>query len=192
VPVEPTRSSLLSRLRDPADQAAWREFEDRYRDLIVRFCRSRGLQLADAEDVAQAVLTNLVSAMPRFTYDRQKGRFRDYLFRCVRSVLSRRPDRAPAQLLPDEADRAAPADAQAWEHEWMSHHYRRAVESLRAALDAQSLSVFDRSLAGLTPAQIAAEFGMGVEAVYKARQRVRARVEQTIADQIAEEDRLDA
>ena len=47
----PTRASLLSRVRDPENDAAWREFEATYRDLIIRYCRARALQVADAAQV---------------------------------------------------------------------------------------------------------------------------------------------
>ena len=36
-----TRPSLLIRVRDPADQAAWREFVEIYRPVIVRVGNSR-------------------------------------------------------------------------------------------------------------------------------------------------------
>ena len=76
----------------------------------------------------------------------------------------------------------------AWEREWMDHHYRRAVSALRTTMDSRPLEILERSLAGATPKQIAEEFGMELEAVYKARQRVRAQVESLIARQIREED----
>jgi DNA-directed RNA polymerase specialized sigma24 family protein len=97
-----THPSLLSRVRDPGDHVAWREFESRYRDLLLRFCRRRGMQHADAEDVVQVVLTNMAKALPRFVYDRRRGRFRDYLYRCTRNVLSRwqsRPKSAKGALI---------------------------------------------------------------------------------------------
>lgn len=198
MPVEPTRSSLLSRLRDTSDAASWREFEGQYRDLVIGFCRARGVQFADAEDVAQVVFASLARSLPGFVYSRDRGRFRDYLFRCVRRAIARRdcPGNAPKLLVTDELDATAPpvepAEAALWEREWMSHHYRQAVSSLRAGgTETQSLEVFERSLAGATPRQIATELEMDVEAVYKARQRVRARVEALIARQVEEEDRLD-
>ncbi len=46
-----TRPSLLTRVRNPDDHKAWREFESRYGDLITRYCRSVRLQHSDAEDV---------------------------------------------------------------------------------------------------------------------------------------------
>lgn len=205
MPADPTRSSLLSRLRDTSDSKSWREFEAQYRDLVVRFCRARGVQFADAEDIAQIVFASLARSLPRFVYDRARGRFRDYLFRCVRRAIQRRsaesargcPGGVPNLLVPDDLDDAPaavePAEAALWEREWMSHHYRQAVLSLRAAsTEARSLEILERSLAGATPRQIAAEFGMDLEAVYKTRQRVRARVEAIIARQIEEEDRVDA
>jgi hypothetical protein len=43
-----TRYSLLARLSDPGDVAAWSEFIEIYEDAIYRYSRSRGLQDSDA------------------------------------------------------------------------------------------------------------------------------------------------
>jgi hypothetical protein len=48
--VTPTPASLLSRVRDHEDTAAWSEFDVRYRDRIIRYALRRGLQAHDAED----------------------------------------------------------------------------------------------------------------------------------------------
>jgi RNA polymerase sigma-70 factor (ECF subfamily) len=194
---EPTRPTLLSRVRDPADAAAWQEFQDRYRDLLLRFCLSRGLQHADAEDVVQTVFTALSRAMPGFTYDPGKGRFRDYLFRCVRNAISaqHRPKLVAASLDPSDgttpdgrAPTAQDVEAQLWEKEWVAHHYRLALSTLRATFDAQSIEVFEHALAGLSPAATAERMGLSTDAVYKARQRVRSRLQELVAKQIEEED----
>ena len=76
-----TRPSLLARVRDLDDHHAWVEFESRYRDLILGYCRRRGLQRSDAEDVRQMVMLNLAQASSRnFEYQPQRsGRFRDYI-----------------------------------------------------------------------------------------------------------------
>ncbi|HKB35845.1 MAG TPA: sigma factor, partial [Gemmataceae bacterium] len=52
-----TRPSLLVRIRDAADREAWRQFVELYAPLVYRFARRRGLQDADAADLAQDVLS---------------------------------------------------------------------------------------------------------------------------------------
>ena len=95
-----THPSLLSRVRDGSDQAAWREFEAKYRELLLRYSRARGLQQSDAEDVCQLVMTNLAQSLRNFDYSPEKGRFRSYLGRVVKNSISRHFAR------PNPADRA--------------------------------------------------------------------------------------
>ena len=69
-----TSSTLLGRLRrDPTDQDAWGEFVNRYGPQIYGWCRKRGLQDADAQDVAQTVLVKLAVKMRDFAYDPADG-----------------------------------------------------------------------------------------------------------------------
>lgn len=194
-----THVSLLCRLKDATDHQAWSEFQQRYRELLLRFCRRRGLQVADAEDVVQTVLLSLSRALPGFVYDPSKGRFRDYLFRCVRNAISRwsvRPKDPAARLVPLDAEdwsnledaQATTAEVEAWEQEWAAHHYRRALATLSSEGDDTMYRVLQRSIEGGSVADLSAQFGMTAEAVYKARQRARDRVQQLVAEQIREED----
>src|SRR5947207_8752680 len=65
-----TPHSLLLRLaQEQRDEQAWAEFVQRYRPRIARWCRGRGLQEADAEDVTQIVLEQLLGAMREFHYN---------------------------------------------------------------------------------------------------------------------------
>jgi DNA-directed RNA polymerase specialized sigma24 family protein len=79
-----TRPSLLLRLREPADQEAWRHFVDAYGPMVYRYARQRGLQDADAADLTQIVLLQVSGSVRRFDYDPQRGRFRGWLFGLVR------------------------------------------------------------------------------------------------------------
>ena len=193
-----THPSLLSRVRNPSDIAAWRQFEALYRELLVRFCRRRGLQLADAEDIVQIVLTNLSKSLVGFVYDPARGRFRDYLFRCARNAISQwatRPKLA-ARTLDSSAEAHSaeppdPADSAAWEQEWIAHHYRLAMQTIRQSFEPRSVEVFERSIGGAGVAELAREFGMSQQAVHKVRQRIKARMEELIALQVREEDRVD-
>src|SRR5438876_83791 len=74
-----TQASLFDRLRQqPADEGAWEQFVRRYGPMIESWCRHWGGQDADAQDVAQAVLTTLVVRLRTFAYDPAQ-RFRGWL-----------------------------------------------------------------------------------------------------------------
>ncbi|HJT77375.1 MAG TPA: sigma-70 family RNA polymerase sigma factor, partial [Gemmataceae bacterium] len=123
----PTRASLLLRLRDPHDAAAWEEFVRLYAPLVYGYARKQGLQDADAADLSQEVLGAVAGAVGRLDYDPAKGAFRNWLFTIVRRKLSnwRRNGKhqvrgsgaaAARQIL--EACPAPEADAGDWEAEW--------------------------------------------------------------------------
>jgi RNA polymerase sigma-70 factor (ECF subfamily) len=194
-----TSPTLLERLRDPRDAAAWRDFDRRYGDLIVRYARSRGLQAADAEDVRQIVLLNLSRALPGFRYSRERGRFRSYLGTVVLHAISRWNSRggcpdSKAFGLPLLEGIDAPAEGTAevdeqWDREWVRHHCRMALTTIRQTHDPQSVEVFERLLAGEEPENVAAARGISLDAVLKIKQRVRARLRELVSEQIREEDR---
>ena len=192
-----TRLSLLSRVRDPADQAAWSEFERRYRDLVRHYALARGLQFCDAEDVCQVVFLRLARYLRNFQYQPGRGRFRSYLGAIVRNVVNVQLACPQSRIRSvDEADEsraglvepAASADDDIWEREWMQHHYRCALETVRGEVDARSITVFERLIAGEPIDAVAAALGMSSDAVEKVRQRIRTRMQAAVAQQIREED----
>src|SRR4051812_26496277 len=84
-----TPHSLLLRLaQERRDDQAWAEFVNRYRPRITAWCRERGLQPADAEDVTQIVLQQLLGAMREFRYD-PAGSFRAWLETVTRRACGR-------------------------------------------------------------------------------------------------------
>ena len=193
-----TQPSLLSRVRDGSDQAAWREFEAKYRELLLRYCRARGLQQSDADDVRQLVMMNLAKSLRNFDYSPEKGRFRSYLGRVVRNSVSgyfSRPNPADRALDtavmatvpnedPDEKD-------ELWEQEWVNHHYRLAMKTIHATFDKRSVEVFDRLVEGESVANVAEACEMSTQAVHKVKQRIRNRMHELIAAQVREEDQPD-
>lgn len=191
-----TSTTLLGRMRDPADAAAWREFDQRYRDLLLRFCLRRGVAWADAEDVVQRVFISLAKALPQFMYDRNRGRFRDYLFRCTRNSIRQwfaRTDGHPTPLDTNSAgnlpaDEPDASESDAWEQEWIAFHYRLAMRTVEQTFEPRSIEVFNRSIAGATVAELAQEFGLSEPAVHQLRRRIRDRMQELVAEQIRQED----
>jgi RNA polymerase sigma-70 factor (ECF subfamily) len=188
--IPPTRASLLLRLRDPRDAAAWGEFVDLYAPLVYGYLRKQGLQDADAADLSQDVLAAVAGAIGRLEYDPARGAFRNWLFTAVRRKLANwraaqanrvrgSGDTATQQLL---EERAAPEAAEAdWEAEWQERVFAWACEQVRRGVTDATWQAFWRTAVGAEPARdVAADLGLSVAAVYLARSRVLARLKELV------------
>ena len=194
-PYSRTRVSLLLRLRDPRDDAAWLEFDRRYGPLILAYCRASGFQPTDAEDVRQLVMTKLSTRIRTFEYHKELGGFRRYLRTVTRGEMARHVATAGGrdahQLIDDSifSDQSTDIETDAaWEREWMRHHFRIAWETVKKHSDEKSLEVFKQILAGVSPGLIAEATGMTEPAVRKVKQRVCERLKTAIAEQILDEE----
>ena len=74
-----TRPSLLLRLKDGRDGAAWREFHDIYARLILGYVRRVGSGPDEAEDLVQEVCIKVFRQIHRFDYSPARGRFCGWL-----------------------------------------------------------------------------------------------------------------
>jgi RNA polymerase sigma-70 factor (ECF subfamily) len=185
-----TRASLLVRLRDPQDEAAWREFVQMYVPVIYGYARRQGLQDADAVDLAQEVLAAVAGAVGRLVYDPERGSFRGWLFTVVRRKLSNwrrglrgQPcgsgDSAVGRLL---AECEAPVDEEAaWESEYRRRIFAWACEQVRQDVADTTWQAFWRTAIDRQPGKrVAADLGLSVAAVYLARGRIVARLKEIV------------
>jgi RNA polymerase sigma-70 factor (ECF subfamily) len=190
-----TRASLLARLADGSDPAAWGEFCSRYEDLILGFARRQGLQEADCRDVLQDVLLALTRAMPGFRYDPGRGRFRAYLKTVVLHAIFRSSRQKHGQVDLGELEAAvesaagdAALDGQ-WEAQWRRCHLQRAMRLIEAEFNAADRAAFEAyALRGADARETAAGLGMSVEQVYQAKSRILRRLTALIEEQVREED----
>ena len=177
-----TRASLLVRLRDPEDGAAWREFVDLYTPLVYGYLRKQGLQDADAADLSQEVLGAVAGAMGRFEYDSARGAFRNWLFTVVRRRLlnwrlaqghqvTGSGDTGTHELL--EQRPSPELDESAWDVEWGQRVFAWACTEVRRDVnDATWQAFWQTAVEGRRGKEVAAELGMSVGAVYLARSRI--------------------
>jgi RNA polymerase sigma-70 factor (ECF subfamily) len=181
-----TQSTLLIRVRNPADTRAWGEFVALYEPLLTAYIRHRGLGAEDACDVVQEVFARLVKSLPEFELDRQRGRFRTWLWQVCQSALAdwarrrRRQARAEDAWLDrlSEPPTASEADSDV---EWAGLHRRRilsfALETVRARSQPKSWACFERHLLQRRPsAEVAGELGLTVAAVNVNCSRILGRV----------------
>jgi len=172
-----TKASLLARLRKGTDTSAWRLFVDLYTPLVFRFCRQRGLQDADADEVAQAVMARVFKSIGRFTYDPERGRFRNWLgVVTVREIArhreqSARPGRGSgAGQGEDLVAQVAGADDSDWLEEFNTPVLTIALARIRPEFDEATWQAFDWTWIGDVKPQIAAaRLQRPVAWVYKAR-----------------------
>jgi RNA polymerase sigma-70 factor (ECF subfamily) len=186
-----TRASLLVRLRDPKDEAAWGEFVDLYAPLVYGYARKQGLQDADAADLSQEVLGAVARAISRLEYDPAHGAFRNWLFTIVRRKLAnwrtahanrtRGSGNSGVQQLLEQCPVANGSAAAEWENEWERRLFAWACAQVRRDVAASTWQAFWRTAVDDLPGkQVAAELGLSVAAVYMARSRVFARLKELI------------
>jgi RNA polymerase sigma factor (sigma-70 family) len=185
-----TRASLLVRLRNPRDDAAWREFVTLYAPLIYHYARKQGLQDADAVDLSQDIISAVAGAVSQFEYDPQRGAFRSWLLTVVRRKLAnwRRSqsirlrgsgDTATHRVLEQLAEPAGRDDD--WETEWEQQLFAWACgEVRRDVADVTWQAFWKTAIEDLPGKQVAAELGISVASVYQARSRIVTRLKELI------------
>lgn len=192
-----TRLSLLVRLCDARDDAAWSQFVEIYAPLVYGFARKHGLQDADAADLTQDVLQAVSGGIRNFDYDPRRGTFRGWLFTVVRNKLRNflavqdRPGRGSGDTDAQHRLQELPAreeDQSAW---WDEEYERRvfawAAEQARGAFSEATWQAFwQTAIEGKTGPQAAQALGMSVAAVYLAKGRVMNRLKDIIRQTLDE------
>jgi RNA polymerase sigma-70 factor (ECF subfamily) len=185
-----TRASLLLRIRDPKDRIAWGEFVRIYAPLLHAYGLHRGLQDADAADLAQDVLRCLMGAVPEFRYDPSRGSFRGWLFTITRNALlkmARRRGRQPVgtgesevrQLLEQQPDTAQ--DQEYWDREYQWSLFQWAAGKVRPEFREATWQAFWlTAVQGKEVEAVTAQLELSAGAVYIARCRIMARIREVI------------
>jgi RNA polymerase sigma-70 factor (ECF subfamily) len=171
-----TSSSLLIRVRDSGDAAAWREFVAVYQPLIVAYAIKQGLPAPAAHDAAQDVFIKLLKALPTFQLDRGRGRFRTWLWQVTFSAVvdrTRREGRRNRAERVWKERRATPEEPAEWRAMLHWRVMEHALKKVGADVSPKTWSCFDRHLRQRRPAaEVAAEPGVSVNSVYVNASRV--------------------
>ncbi len=183
----PTRATLVYRLRDHADNDAWNQFLDLYGQTIFQFVRSRGLQDADAADLVQEVFRRVGNAIGRLEYEKAKGGFRAWLFTITRNCLNTHYDKNK-RVIPTLNDSslgggfgniASTGDGldERWEKEFQKQIMLQAIEIIKPATEQNTWAAFEMTAMQNVSADDAGQtLGMSRGAVYVARSRVTSKL----------------
>jgi RNA polymerase sigma-70 factor (ECF subfamily) len=187
-----TRPSLLLRLRDRADQAAWQEFTEIYQPVIYRLARQKGMQHADAEDLMQLVLLAVSKSVERWEHDPQRARFRTWLHRvahnAILNALSRgKPDPGSGnsellELLANQPRKEGP-DSELLRLEYRREIFRWAARQVRDEFQQATWRAFWLSAVdGHKVAEVARQLGKTSGSIYAARSRVVRRIKEKVEE----------
>lgn len=194
-----TRRSLIVKLRDPADSAAWGEFVALYEPLVYRLARRKGLQDADARDLCQEVFRAVAGSVDR--WEPGRGSFRGWLSRIARNLLinfltrgrsqPRGTGDTSMQELLEAHPAADPAATALFEAEYERRVFQWAAGEIQSEFTASTWQAFwQTAVLGGAPAAVAAELGLSIGAVYVARSRVLARLKRRIEQSGNEEAKV--
>jgi RNA polymerase sigma-70 factor (ECF subfamily) len=185
-----TRPSLLIRVRDPADQAAWHEFVDIYRPLILRLAWKKGMQDADADDVVQEVLATVAKAVEQREHDSKRAKFRTWLNRVAQNAIlnaltRERPDRGSGDsaLLTalNQLESHSGPDSDLLRLEYRREVFRWAMGQVRKEFHQATWDAFLLTAVEGRPVEaVAEELGKNRGAIYAARSRVMRRIQEKV------------
>lgn len=186
-----TRPSLILRLPDAADSAAWEEVVQVYGPLVFRLARKQGLQGADAEDLVQEVFTAVSKQVEQWLQRSDRGPFRAWVLRIARNIavnaLTRRPLGGAAlggswQGLSQIEARPGEISNE-FDSEYQQEVFRWAADQVRQSVAESTWLSFQLThIDQLSVAQAAGKIGISAGAVYIARCRVMNRLK-TLARQ---------
>lgn len=180
-----TSTSLLERVR-ARDEEGWRRFVAVYGPLIYDWCRSFGVQPADANDIGQEVLKSVMGNLGEFKKTKPGDSFHGWLHVIVRNKVRdhyRRLENHPAgaggsevkavlDQIPDEVTQSSADIASAG-----NLALKQALELIRPEFQQQTWSAFWRlTVEGHRASEIAADLGMTPNNVRQAKFRVLQRL----------------
>jgi RNA polymerase sigma factor (sigma-70 family) len=183
----PTRSSLLSRLKDWDDAESWHEFFQTYWKLIYNTAIKAGLSDAEAQDVVQDTVVSVAKKMRDFKYDPALGSFKGWLLQLTSwRILNQLKKRAPGQSSrvsrSDDTPRTSTVErvpdpasmdmAAYWDSEWQKNLVDAAIEQYE---------IFHLHVVRQLPAaKVAATLNVNLGRVYLAKHRVSALVKKEV------------
>lgn len=193
---QPTRHTLLHRLKDHEDATSWQEFFNRYWRFIYSVALHAGLREDEAQDVVQETIISVSKTIGDFKYDRTRCTFKSwlvYLTKCrIADHLRKRArqpsaepllgghnghngDDTPIDPLGQIADPSGLVLDGVWDQEWRNNLLAAALDAAKEKVTAQQFQIFHSYVVkGWPVKQVAQALGVNAGQVYLAKHRVGA------------------
>ncbi len=182
-----TRASLLLRVRNPKDVAAWAEFDAIYRPLLMKFCSSSRLAHADAEDLVQHCMAAIHRHTESFEYDPKKGRFKGWLRTLVNNKIRdlyrrKNHEQAKTENFEREQERE-PLPEDVFEKLWMNEHLKHALQLVRQEVEESSFAAYRRyAIDGQSVKQVCQELNLNPNQLYAIKFRLTRKIHELMKE----------
>lgn len=187
---ELTRASLILRLQDTEDVAAWDEFAAIYGPVVFNVAMSRGFQAADADNLVQEVFMAVVSSVSNWLQRDDRGGFRAWLLRIARNAAVDMITQKATRSLGHDGSEArihlsilpAPSElSSALDVEYARMVFQWASECVRESVAEHTWQAFWlTSIEELSVKAAAAKLDTRPGNIYFARSRVMARIKELV------------
>ncbi len=180
-----TSLTLLERLREPRNDAAWTRFVSLYSPLLFAFARRAGMNDNDAADVVQDVFVVLMAELSGFEYDAARKNFRGWLKTITVNKCRERQRRrvvATAQGGEENGLSGVVDDATInafWEGEYRQHLVAQALRLMQSDFEPPTWQAAWLALTtDRTAGDIGQELGLAEASVWVAKSRVLRKLRQ--------------
>ncbi len=180
-----TRKTLIERVKDQYNEAAWEEFAGIYSRYIYAVIRNMNISQQDTEEIHQKVMIRLWEKLPEMKTDEIR-RFRSYLAMVAKNEVkqfvrarTRQQDRenkaaSDASLNYLQSIRLPDIDTIA-EKEWQIHLTHLAMKKIEPCFSTKTMEVFRLSLEGVEREEIARRTGIALDSINTLKARVKFR-----------------
>jgi RNA polymerase sigma-70 factor (ECF subfamily) len=175
-----TPVSLLERMRQSPGGEPWSKFVDMYTPLLFTWAHRLGLGEHDIADLMQDVFTILVEQLPRFEYDPRKS-FRAWLKTVLLNCWRKQQLKRAGQKVTANGElTSVPVSdprLEIEEEEYRGYLVRRALALMQAEFEpATWKACWEFVVCDRPAAEVAAELGISVNAVYLSKSRILRRL----------------
>jgi len=196
--LQPTRYSLLSRLKDWDDQEGWRDFFETYWQLIYNVALKAGLTDAEAQEVVQETVIGVAKKIGRFKTDSAHGSFKAWLLKQAQwrigdqfrkrlkeaatphvggcppvSIAVPTDDTGLTSTIDRIPDPATSALEALWDGEWEGYLRRAALARIKLKIRPRQYQMFDlHVLQGVSVDEAARTLRVSKAQIYLAKHRV--------------------
>lgn len=179
-----TPATLLHRLCNQPIPGDWERFVRLFTPLLRRWAMRFGATDDSIEDLLQDLFVVLIRKLPEFRYDPSRS-FRAWLwtvFRHTTIAWQKRQPRSAIALEQLEGVSTPDSIAEATDAEYRRYLLGRVMQIIQADFPVTTWQIFQRVvIEGQRGVDVAAEFGVTVNAVYLVRSRVLARLREELA-----------